>query len=562
MSVRSGSGGPATSSRAIARMSALRTTGLAVGALVAVVLAVILLWPHADPSDMARARPGSTISRRPPDASVASESADASSVRVRLGPDELGILTICDDTDGSPLQGFLIPAPAVPGSTIPTESLAGVPRSDAEGRVALDLLSQSVDWLVLVPGFVPCVVSRPEAGQTVRLTRASPLRVQVLGEDSNPVEGVAIGVTPWRAAPSLRDPWGLAAGVGDPRSTVPVWVGRTDGKGHYTCDTLPQASYVLRVSHPFSYARTPAGYRQEPVHAPGSVFIEMRDLYAVCVEAPPERTVITYSWTLPQNREVSVPLQVGKDGARQYLAQEFPNALVYVGRPSPTALRSGAPAIVGCRAVLDGNVGADVEWALMRIRSIRSPVFLEPNKDVVRTVVIHVHSESGDPLPMTLVLVRQGTRGGHWVKTGRPTLLRGGRYTVSPVNAAHWVADEFEKVWVEVRESDPMRIERTIQVRGACRLVILEPKWGDGVFEGAMHVVLTSAAGNHGVMNWTPARGQIEYLSPLGAASYRTQGPPGYESASHSFVVDRGKGPLRLVIPLIRSAPGKPARRR
>ena len=154
--------------------------------------------------------------------------------------------------------------------------------------------------------------------------------------------------------------------------------------------------------------------------------------------------------------------------------------------------------------------------------------------------------------PMKLRLVQPGKRGGWLARTGEHLLLKRGRYKIDPFNGARWVADQFEEAWIDVRKTDPLNIEKTIVVDGSYRLVLLEPKWGKARFEGVVHVLLKSAAGQYGVVNWAPARGPIACFFPVGPGSFSVQGKF-YEAEPGSFVVDKAEGPLRIDLPLKRN---------
>lgn len=398
----------------------------------------------------------------------------------------------------------------------------------ADGGVALDSLPDANQLLIHAPGFISSAIDKPQAAARVALQRGATLQVYVVAEDGNPCVDAEIYATPWIHHRELASPQWLGAGIGDPRSKRPTWCARTDDSGIASMDTLPPGSYALRILHSSSVPQGLQAWAEAPVTAPGIHQFAMLDLYAVVAIALPPRQVLQHTFIMPAGIDMDPVIARSRHTAQRSLQERFPNAVAYVGRPTRPGARD---VMIGVRAMLTGNVAAEIDWPLARIREILDPVVLEPDESkLFRAVTCRVQSPAGVPFDMRLrwqLMTTEGKRPApRFGQSGDSILLAPGTYRVFPEAVPRWVNDQFAQSEVVIRETDPLHVEKVITFNKFLRMVrvhLVPPEGAarDGAFVG----VLISAAGDsYGVMNWNAARGPIECLLPSGRAELTVQG--------------------------------------
>ena len=532
-----------------------KTTFMAV-LILAAALAVIL-WPREEATQLANVVDRADSQSSGHDKSPPAIGAD----RVEAPEVSPPGISVVDATTRHPIIGARFHA-STSGvvDTLPVDDDVSVMSNDS-GQVPLKSIAGCSEWIVYATGYCACVLRDPTPGTIVSMIRATELRVDAIGEDGNPVAGVQLQLR-CKGSPAVLNGVDCRVGIGDPRSATPAWVATTDSRGQAVFDTVPAGAFFLQALHPSCYAHNPEGNAGRPITSPGSVTLEMRDLFAVCAIPPPGRQVLSYAWSTSSRVDVGPGVMKGRVFARRALQRRWPDAMVSVSRPMDSWIGNPLPLI--CRAVLDGGVAAEATWPLERIRNIGNPVVLEVVDGVVlRDVRIRVLDAGGQPLAMNLLLIRDMPGEDPMiqaVRTGESVMLVPGTYAIKPEAMPLWLKRHFGDRKLVVRPTDPLEVRRDIVLDEAMRLVTIVPEVAPGAMApgSVVHFLVdcTTGGSSYGVMNWEPAKGPIELLLPPGPVRIDVQGMihqtnvasfevvPGIGSQEIAMTLQRGSGKL------------------
>lgn len=533
------------------------------------VVAVAIVWGRAEHPPASRASPALDASgrvdprmlQRSDDRDEAVDAALATRVAAHSQR-----VTVVAATTGKPLEhAVFVGLSSTVTDTVALEAPAVLVACDRQGGVDVHQLHGWSSWLVHASGHCPCVIEGVRPGLVVELDAAAAVSIQVTGEDGNPMEGVRIALQPAIAGiPEARSGLEAKAGVGDPRSRRPVWLATTDGRGRAQVDGVPPGSFYLTARHAWAVATSAEARGKTAIVAPCSLQVSMEDLYGVVAIPPPGRSIKSFTWSHPWAVDLGAPVLQGANGARALLQDRWPDAAVLVSRPSNPKQQ----AVVVCRAVLDDDGVAGVEWPMVPIRDLHDPVVLEPDPaKALRGVQVRVVDRSGSVLAMRLRFMSEPVAGmrPHVVEgaTDQEVMLEAGLHRIVPAAVLSWIRDQFLHQTLEIRPTDPMSIEKTIVLTRAVRPTVFEIVSEDGTFDGVLHLGIRHAteSASFGIMNWEPSRGDIEVLLPPGQVRVGVQSPV-WCMSERVVEVEEGPVPLRVRCVVTRHAGAPPAQPR
>lgn len=540
---------------------------LLAAAALSLVVAVRILWGLVDLPPASRANPAqdgsANVDSRTRQQDAQADGAGNAVDATRVAAHEHRVTVVAATTRRPLAQAVFVKLSSTVTDTVVLEDHSVVVACDRQGGVDLHSLHGWSPWMVRASGHCPCIVDDVRPGLVVELDPAAAVALQVTGEDGNPMAGVRIVLQPAIAGvPDARTRPDAKSGVGDPRSPRPVWLETTDGRGMARVDGVPPGSFRLVARHAWAVAASAEAWGKTTIVAPCSLQLSMVDLYGVVAIPPPGRSIRSFSWSQPWALDASAPVLQGADGARALLQERWPDAAVFVSRPSDPSAQ--VPTVV-CRAVLDDDSAAGIEWPIVRIRDLHDPVVLEADRsNVLRAVQVRVVDRSGNPLAMKLRFLSEPAAGmrPHVVEgaTDREVMLEVGLHRIVPAAVPSWIREQFLHQVLQIRPTDPMSLENTIVLTRAVRPTVFEIVTEDGKFEGVLHLGIrhASESASFGIMNWEPSRGDIEVLLPPGQIRVGVQSPV-WCMPERVVEVEEGPLPLRVRCVVTRQAGASPA---
>lgn len=427
--------------------------------------------------------------------------------------------------------------------------------SDGMIRIPAGSRTEST-YLVRDPAHVPALLTCLQYDHvTVALEPAASVEVAVIDAVGRPVPDARVVLS----TSGLDGPTGTQEvpleGIGGPLSHNPLWISQCSPTGLAIIHELPKGRYFLTV---LSDARCPTGPLgdRSPLVVDGIVrlTVALQDMYGVAFAIPEGGDVIHVAWNINSYAIDRSPRVLRRlAAARAYLEDRFPRSLVFVHIPTRTDFQ------VECRAGLKGGTFWKGRWPLAPVREILDPIFLEQESvGGVQRVVLRVVDDNGTVFPGLQFRVRHGeSKYLCSVVTDEEVLLPYGHYSVHPLVVSSWTYSSFQHAEFNVDTTSPSPTVVELHIHGSFASVEIRPT--DIVDEptGPLTISLDDeGGGGHVVANWTPKRGPILEIVPIGTLRVSVTGAM-YEPASVQRRIVSSTATDVVEVPLTRIAPHK-----